>query len=94
MAIKTEVIAVETVNELRELQSSLVKMISNLGELHLRNRQTTLEQARLQLIQAQLETDFDTTDVKFKEIIDALQLQYPNGTLDLANGIVTIETAE
>lgn len=89
--MKTENLEKNTLDSILQLQSSLVDVMSKLGELHLRNREIEKEQKRISELTSTLESEFDKYDSEFASKINEIRTKYPNCEIDLKTGTITYE---
>jgi hypothetical protein len=94
MAQKTEQLPKETLELLINSQTKANELILSLGQIHLRIRDFNNQIAKLEESKLEIETEIDSSSKQFSELIKALELQYPQGEVDLNQGIVIYESAE
>lgn len=94
MAQKTEELSKETLELLINSQTRANELILNLGQVHLRIRELNNQIVKLEESKLEIETEIDSSSKQFSELIKALEVQYPQGEVDLNKGIVTYESAE
>lgn len=94
MAQKTEELSKETLELLINSQTKANELILNLGQIHLRIRELNNQIVKLEESKLEIETEIDSSSKQFSELIKALEVQYPQGEVDLNKGIVTYESAE
>lgn len=94
MAQKTEKLPKETLELLINSQSRANELIFNLGQTHLRLRELKSQISKIEESKLELEREIDTSSKNFSEVIKNLEQQYPQGEVDLNEGIVTYESAE
>ena len=94
MAQKTENLPKETLELLINSQTKANELILNLGQVHLRIRELNNQIVKLEESKLEIETEIDSSSKQFSELIKALELQYPQGEVDLNQGIVIYESAE
>ena len=94
MAQKTEQLPKETLDTLISYQNQANELILNLGQIHLRIRELQLEIKRLESVKENVETESDKIGLEFNQVIKDLEKAYPNGEIDLKEGIVLFESAE
>ena len=69
------------VEKLKELNTRKNELIINAGQLHLDIKQ-------LNTVLSVVETEFDNTNKELNGLLFDLEKQYPNGEIDLVEGIV------
>jgi hypothetical protein len=94
MAQKTEQLPKETLELLINSQTKANELILNLGQVHLRIRELNNQIVKLEESKLEIETEIDNSSKQFSELIKALEVQYPQGEVDLNQGIVIYESAE
>lgn len=91
MAKRIEKLSDEQIKQIGELQNKISEIMLSLGEGHLRIRDLNLELDRIKTIVKNYETEFDSLNNQYNQIVSELEKQYPNGEVDLAEGTVSIE---
>jgi hypothetical protein len=94
MAQKTENLPKETLELLINSQTKANELIINLGQIHLRIRDFNNQIAKLEESKLQIELEIDNSSKQFSELIKTLELQYPQGEIDLQEGVVIFESAQ
>jgi hypothetical protein len=94
MAQKTENLPKETLELLINSQTKANELILNLGQVHLRIRELNNQIVKLEESKLEIETEIDSSSKQFSELIKALEVQYPQGEVDLNQGIVIYESPE
>ena len=70
------------VEKLKELNTRKNELIVNTGQLHLEIKQ-------LEKLISVVEFEFEDTNKQLNSLLSDLEKQYPNGEIDLLEGIVT-----
>jgi len=91
MAQKTEKLTQETIDKLGLGQVKLNESILNIGQIHLRLRELNSEIERLNALKTENESKFDNAQAEFNKMLSDLEINYPNGEIDLKEGTVTFE---
>ena len=94
MAQKIEKLSQETIDKLSLGQSKLNESILNIGQIHLRLRELNSEIERLNALKIENESKFDISQNEFNKLLSDLEINYPNGEVDLKEGTVTLQSAE
>ena len=94
MAQKIEKLSQETIDKLSLGQSKLNEYILNIGQIHLRLRELNSEIERLNALKIENESKFDISQNEFNKLLSDLEINYPNGEVDLKEGTVTFQSAE
>lgn len=91
MAQKIEKLSQETIDKLSLGQAKLNESILNIGQIHLRLRELNSEIERLNALKIENESKFDISQNEFNKLLSDLEINYPNGEVDLKEGTVTFE---
>ena len=94
MAQKIEKLSQETIDKLSLGQLKLNESILNIGQIHLRLRELNSEIERLNALKIENESKFDISQNEFNKLLSDLEINYPNGEVDLKEGTVTFQSAE
>jgi len=94
MAQKTEQLPKETLELLINSQTKATELILSLGQIHLRIRDFNNQIVKLEESKLQIEAEIDSSSKQFVELTRALEVQYPQGEVDLNQGIVIYESPE
>ena len=94
MAQKTEQLSKETLELLINSQNKANELIFALGQIHLRIRDFNNQIVKLEESKLEIESEIDNSSKQFSELIKTLEIQYPQGEVDLNQGIVIYESAE
>lgn len=94
MAQKTEQLSKATLELLINSQAKANELILSLGQIHLRIRDFKNQIAKLEESKLEVEAEIDSSSKQFSELTRTLELQYPQGEVDLNQGIVIYESAE
>jgi hypothetical protein len=91
---KTEKLEESVVIKLRELQAKANDSVLGVGEIELRLREIGMEGAKLQELKAQNLATYDESIAGINAQLKDLEVTYPKGEIDLAEGVVIFEVAE
>jgi chromosome segregation ATPase len=91
MAIKTEQLAEETYNKLRNLQDEINNLVVTIGQAHLQIRDAETQLKNFKFSLENLETQFDKKNEELNEVLYVMEKAYPKGEIDLKEGIITYE---
>lgn len=91
---KTEKLEESVVIKLRELQAKANDSVLGVGEIELRLREIGIEGAKLQELKAQNLATYDESIAGINAQLKELEVTYPKGEIDLAEGVVIFEVAE
>jgi hypothetical protein len=94
MAKQTEKLSQETLDKIVKSQDEANQIIFELGQISLRIREFTAEIKGMEDLKKAKEDKFDNLSLQLENTISDLQRKYPNGEINLEEGIVTFETAE
>jgi ABC-type phosphate transport system auxiliary subunit len=94
MATKTEKIAEDIIDNIKNIQSDVNGYIFDLGQLSVRSRELELESKRILEIKKQIEDKLDNQSLQLENVLSDLQRKYKNAEIDLNDGTVTFEVSE
>jgi predicted nucleic acid-binding Zn-ribbon protein len=94
MAQKTEKLEQDVLDKILKAQNEANQLIFELGQISLRNRELDAEIAGLQKIKIDMEDKFDNLSLQLENTLSDLRRKYPNGEVDLQEGVVIFETPE
>ena len=80
----------EQIEKLTKHQSEISTSILNIGEAHLRLRELNNEVDRIKVLLKKFEVEFDTQNAQYNEYLNELEKIYPNGEIDLNEGVVIL----
>ena len=81
MEKQTKKLESSLVEKLKELNTRKNELIINAGQLHLDIKQ-------MNTVLSVIETEFENTNKELNSLLFDLEKQYPNGEIDLVEGIV------
>jgi site-specific recombinase len=76
---------VKTITELNQKSNA---MISDFGSIYIRKKEIAEELVRLDAILEDAEAQFKSVNAELKEVVDALDEKYPQGRINLQEGMV------
>jgi hypothetical protein len=76
---------VKTITELNQKSNA---MISDFGSIYIRKKEIAEELVRLDAILEDTEAQFKSVNAELKEVVDALDEKYPQGRINLQEGMV------
>jgi len=94
MAQKTEKLEQDVLDKILKAQNEANQLIFELGQISLRNRELDAEISGLQKIKTDMEDKFDNLSLQLENTLSDLRRKYPNGEVDLQEGVVIFETPE
>jgi predicted nucleic acid-binding Zn-ribbon protein len=94
MAQKTEKLEQDVLDKILKAQNEANQLIFELGQISLRNRELDAEIAGLKKIKTDMEDKFDNLSLQLENTLSDLRRKYPNGEVDLQEGVVIFETPE
>lgn len=94
MAQQNEKLSQETLDKIVKSQEEANQIIFELGQISLRIREFTAEIKAMEDLKKAKEDKFDNLSLQLENTISDLQRKYPNGEINLEEGIVTFETPE
>jgi len=80
----TEKLEESLIERLRELRNKQTELIVNIGQLH-------LELKQMNSAMQSMESQYLTINSELNDKLKDLEAKYPNGEVDLVDGIVTFE---
>ena len=83
----------EKLNEIKDYNSQLNQLMTQIGQLHIRKNEMHSELERLEQAFSQAEEDFKATNGEMRKELNKLERDYPRGQLDLEKGTVTYNPA-
>jgi hypothetical protein len=84
MSTQTKKLDESLITKIRELNTKKNELIVSAGQLHLNIKQ-------LKTVITAVEYEFENTDKELSLILSDLEQQYPNGEIDLIEGVVLFQ---
>jgi predicted nuclease with TOPRIM domain len=94
MALQTEKLSQEVLDKIVKAQNETNEIIFNIGQVSFRLRELNNEIKKMEDFKANAEEKFDNLALQLENTLTDLQRKYPNGEIDLQEGVVKFETAE
>lgn len=94
MAQVKESLNVDVLDSIKEKRDEVSNLVMELGQVSLRTRELRNELVKLDQLKVSMETRFDEVNEQVKEILTELEVKYPKGEIDLAEGMIYYESAE
>jgi len=94
MAQRSEQLAEETYNKLRNLQDEINNLVVTIGQAHLQIRDAETQLKNFKFSLENLETQFDEKNDELDSVLYVLEKTYPKGEIDLREGTITYEEVE
>jgi predicted nuclease with TOPRIM domain len=94
MAIKTEKLEQEVLENITSLQNKAAEQVHVLGEFHIRLRELEAEKKRMQEFVSTIEAEYDKLATTLNETLKGLETKYPKGEIDLKEGIVIFDDGQ
>ena len=94
MAQLKESLSVDVLDSIKEKRDEVSNLVMELGQVSLRTRELRNELVKLDQLKVSMETRFDEVNEQVKEILTELEVKYPKGEIDLAEGMIYYESAE
>jgi hypothetical protein len=94
MAQKIEKLEQSTLDKIVKYQSDANQIIFELGQLSLQIREFESQLKKVNEIKTQSEEKFDNIGLQLENILSDLQRKYPNGEINLEEGVIKFESAE
>jgi hypothetical protein len=94
MAQVKESLSVDVLDSIKQKRDEVSNLVMELGQVSLRTRELRNELVKLDQLKVSMETRFDEVNDEVKEILTELEVKYPKGEIDLAEGMIYYESAE
>lgn len=94
MAQKTEKLEQAVLDKIVKYQSDANQIIFELGQVSLQIRELELQLKKINEIKTTSEEKFDNIGLQLENILSDLQRKYPNGEINLEEGVIKFESAE
>jgi hypothetical protein len=94
MAQLKESLNVDVLDSIKEKRDEVSNLVMELGQISLRTRELRNELVKLDQLKVSMEVRFDEVNDQVKEILTELEVKYPKGEIDLAEGMIYFESAE
>ena len=94
MAQKTEKLEQGVLDKIVKYQSDANQIIFELGQVSLQIRELELQLKKINEIKTTSEEKFDNIGLQLENILSDLQRKYPNGEINLEEGVIKFESAE
>jgi hypothetical protein len=94
MAQLKESLNVDVLDSIKEKRDEVSNLVMELGQISLRTRELRNELVKLDQLKVSMEVRFDEVNDQVKEILTELEVKYPKGEIDLAEGMIYYESAE
>ena len=94
MAQKIEKLEQGTLDKIVKYQSDANQIIFELGQLSLQIREFESQLKKANEIKTSAEEKFDNIGLQLENILSDLQRKYPNGEINLEEGVIKFESAE
>jgi hypothetical protein len=94
MAQLKESLSVDVLDSIKEKRDEVSNLVMELGQISLRTRELRNELVKLDQLKVSMEVRFDEVNDQVKEILTELEVKYPKGEIDLAEGMIYFESAE
>ena len=94
MAQKNEKLEQAVLDKIVKYQSDANQIIFELGQVSLQIRELELQLKKINEIKTTSEEKFDNIGLQLENILSDLQRKYPNGEINLEEGVIKFESAE
>ena len=94
MAQLKESLSADVLDSIKQKRDEVSNLVMELGQISLRTRELRNELANLDQIKMSMENRFDEVNEEVKVILAELEVKYPKGEIDLAEGMIYYESAE
>ena len=83
----------EKIAEIKEQNSTLNNLMTQIGQLHIRKNELNEELSKIDNAFIQAEDGFKETNTGMRKVLNKLEKEYPRGQLDLEKGTITYNKA-
>lgn len=94
MAQLKESLTSDVLDSIKQKRDEVSNLVMELGQIGLRTRELKNELLKLDQLKMSMENRFDEVNEEVKEILGKLEVKYPNGEIDLNEGVVYFESAD
>lgn len=94
MAQLKESLTSDVLDSIKQKRDEVSNLVMELGQIGLRTRELKNELLKLDQLKISMENRFDEVNEEVKEILGKLEVKYPNGEIDLNEGVVYFESAD
>ena len=94
MAQRSEKLEQAVLDKIVKYQSDANQIIFELGQVSLQIRELELQLKKINEIKTTSEEKFDNIGLQLENILSDLQRKYPNGEINLEEGVIKFESAE
>ena len=94
MAQKIEKLEQSTLDKIVKYQSDANQLIFELGQLSFQKREIESQLKKINEIKTEGEAKFDNIGLQLENTLSDLQRKYPNGEINLEEGVIKFESAE
>lgn len=94
MAQLKESLTADVLDSIKQKRDEVSNLVMELGQIGLRTRELKNELLKLDQLKISMENRFDEVNEEVKEILGKLEVKYPNGEIDLNEGVVYFESAD
>jgi hypothetical protein len=94
MAQRSEKLEQGVLDKIVKYQSDANQIIFELGQVSLQIRELELQLKKINEIKTTSEEKFDNIGLQLENILSDLQRKYPNGEINLEEGVIKFESAE
>ena len=94
MAQLKESLSADVLDSIKVKRDEVSNLVMELGQISLRTRELRNELANLDQVKMSMESRFDVVNEEVKVILTELEVKYPKGEIDLAEGMIYYESAE
>ena len=83
----------DKLNEIKEYNSQLNQIMTQIGQLHIRRNELTSELEKIEAAFGEAESGFTETNSEMRKELNKLERDYPRGQLNLEDGTITYNKA-
>jgi hypothetical protein len=88
ITIETAKIEADVLKSITDLNQKINSLIVEFGQIHVRKREMNEDLVRMDEFLEKGEDEFKLLNSELRDVIDALEDKYPQGRIDLQNGVI------
>ena len=88
ITIETAKIEADVLKSINDLNQKINSLIVEFGQIHVRKREMNEDLVRMDEFLEKGEDEFKLLNSELRDVIDALEDKYPQGRIDLQNGVI------
>jgi hypothetical protein len=88
ITIETAKLEAETLKSITDINQKIQNLILEFGQIHIRKKEMSEEIVRMDDFLEKGEDEFKMLNIELREVIDALDEKYPQGSINLQDGTI------